>query len=1056
MKGNLSNGIIAWFAKNHVAANLLMLMFLVMGAISLMNIKQEVFPEVDLDMVTITVPYPGATPDEVEEAICTRIEESIVSVDGIKTITSRASEGVGTVIVELETGTDVQRAADDIQAEVDLIDTFPENAEDPRVSQPNNRRQVINLVIYGDVPERTLKVLAEKARDELTETPGITQADVSGVRNYEIAIEVSEETLRRFGITFDQIVAAVKRSSLDLPGGSVKTDGGEILIRTKGQRYEGAEFEDINLITRLDGTTVKLGDVASVIDGFDEDTTLITRYDGKPATLVQVFRVGEQDAIDVADKVKSYITSAGAYLPAGVQMGLWNDSTDILKSRRDLLLRNGASGLILVFGSLLLFLSPRLAFWVTMGIPISFLGGLWLMPYFDTSLNMVSLFAFIVALGIVVDDAIVVGENIYAHWEEGKSPYRAAVDGAIEMAVPVVFAVLTTVVAFMPLLYVEGTMGKFMKNIPIVVIAVFVISLIESLLILPAHLAAGRMKHHKHNGEKRVNLLERFRRLFGRSLDWFIRVPYGSTLRLAVNWRYFTVAVFFGFMVVTLSIVGSGKVRFTFFPKVESDVVTATLQMPLGTSIEETGRYSKILEESAQKLRGEMVENGKSVISHIFSLSGGQTASRGPFGGSSSGDHLAQTIIQLTPSEERNITSENISKRWRELVGDIPDAESLTFAGSLFSSGNPIDIQLRGNDMDTLLEGAEKLKVELAKYPGVFDIEDSFREGKMELKMKLKESAANLGLTLADLAHQVRQGYYGEDALTIQRGKDDIDVVVRYPKEERRSLGDVEKMRIRTASGAEVPFSTVAEVTLGRGYANINRQERKRVISVTADIDEKNANAAEVVGDLKAGFLPRLADDYPGLSYAFEGHDKRRAESMNSLKRGFIIALFGIYLLLAIPFKTYTQPLIVMTAIPFGIVGAVWGHIFMGMDLTILSMFGIVALSGVVVNDSLILIDYINRAREKGTALHTAVMESGIKRFRPILLTTLTTFFGLLPMLLEKSVQAKFLIPMAVSLGFGIVTATTITLILIPCLYTILEDFMNLYGIKGRRWEEVE
>jgi multidrug efflux pump subunit AcrB len=1057
MEPTVRKGPLAWFVHNHVAANLLMVFVLAAGVMSLVGIKQEVFPEINLETISIVVPYPGASPEEVEEGICTRIEEQVASVDGVKSIRSSAREGAGTVLLELERGTDLRKALDDVKSEVDRITTFPDEAEAPVVVELTNRRQVLNLVVYGDVPERTLKVLADRVRTDLTSLPNISQVDVSGTREYQISIEVPEESLRRYGLSLGQIAGIVRSSSLDLPAGNLKTAGGDILVRTKGQRYTGREFEEIVLLTRPDGTRLRLGDVARVVDGFDEDAVQVTRYDGVPAVLLQVFRVGQQDALDVAGAVKGYIEERQGALPAGIRLGVWHDRTRVLEGRRDLLIRNGKLGLALVFLSLLLFLDLRLAFWVTMGIPISFLGAFALLPWFGTSVNMISLFAFILSLGIVVDDAIVVGEGVYAHYEGGESAFTSAVRGAREMSVPVTFSVLTTVAAFMPLLFVEGTMGKFMGTIPTVVIAVLSISLLESLFILPAHLSGMRGKHHSQDaGSRKPWPLERLRRMFGRGLMALVRGPYAWFLARAVNWRYLTVAAFLAVLLVSLGWVGAGRVKFVFLPKVESDTVKANLAMPQGSALDQTTAVVQRIEAAARELQEELTEDGQPVIEHIYALVGGQTAAGGPMGAASRGTHLGTVTLQLLPGEERSTPSAQVASLWRERVGSVAGAESLLFSSSLFSSGEPISVRLSGERFETLREAAARVRNELANYPGIKDIRDSFRQGKIEMRLKLKPAARTLGLTLSDLARQVRGGYYGDEAVRVQRGRDELKVMVRYPAEERRSLGDVEKIRVRTASGAEVPFAQVAEVELVRGYASVEREERRRVVSVIADVDEAVTNAGEVLGDLQSRFLPGLLNDYPGLAYSFEGEQKARRESLSSLWKGFAVALLAIFTLLAIPFRSYIQPLIVMSAIPFGVVGAVWGHVLMGLPLTILSLFGIVALAGVVVNDALVLIDYINRAREAGAPVRQAVLEAGVRRFRPILLTTLTTFFGLLPMILEKSMQAQFLIPMAISLGFGVVAATTITLVLVPSLYVIVEDVKRLFGFKGReaRWHE--
>ncbi|GAB4272203.1 MAG: efflux RND transporter permease subunit [Deferrisomatales bacterium] len=1038
MSATSPRGPIAWFVHNHVAANLLMLFVLAAGGIALWTIRQEVFPEVELDTIAVTVPYPGASPEEVEEGICTRIEEQVASVDGIKSVTSTAAEGAGTVLLELERGVDPAQVLRDVESEVDRITTFPEEAEEPVVTELTNRRQVIDLVLYGDVPERTLKVLAERVRSDLTALAELSQVDVVGARDYEISIEVSEKTLRRYGLTLAQVADAVRRSSLDLPAGTLKTRGGEILVRAKGQRYTGREFESVVVRAWPDGTRLRLADIATIRDGFDEDAERINRFDGKPAVLLQVFRVGEQDAIHVADGVKAYIAEHRDRLPAGVDLALWRDRTDILKARRDLLLRNARIGLVLVFGSLLLFLAPRLAFWVTMGIPVSFLGALALLPQFGVTVNMISLFAFILALGIVVDDAIVVGEGIYGHLEEGKPGPEAAVAGAREMAVPVTFSVLTTIAAFVPLLFVEGTMGKFMKVIPVVVIAAFCLSLLESLFILPAHLSSVPPP------TGRAGPLERLRRGFGRALMAFVRGPYAWMLRKAVAWRYLTAALFAAVFLVSLGWVASGRIKFVFFPKVESDTVTASLTMPQGTSLAETAAAAARIEAAARQVQEEFSDNGRALVRHVYSLVGGRPAGGGPQGAGASGTHLATVRLQLLPSEERSVPSARVAARWRELVGPVPGVESLTFTSSLFSAGEPIVVRLSGDRFDTLETAAARVKEALGTYPGVTDIRDSFQEGKLEMRLRLQPAARGLGLTLSDLARQVRGALYGDEALRIQRGRDEVKVMVRFPEEERRSLGSIETMRVRTPGGAEVPFSEVAQVVLTRGYATISREERKRVVNVIADVDEEVANAREVLADLASRHLPGILADYPELSYSFEGQEKSRRESLESLWRGFAVALLAIYTLLAIPFRSYVQPFIVMSAIPFGIVGAVWGHVLLGMPLTILSLFGIVAVAGVVVNDALVLIDYVNRARAAGRSARHAVVEAGVRRFRPILLTTVTTFFGLMPMILEKSMQAQFLIPMAVSLAFGVAVSTAITLVLVPSLYLVVEDLVGL------------
>jgi len=1048
-------GVLSWFAANHVAANLLMVFVLVGGALSLLSVTIEVFPEFDPDSITINVPYLGASPAEAEEGVCIRVEEAISGIEGIKRIRSVAQEGMGTVVVELLEDADDRKALDDIKAAVDRIETFPAETEKPIVSLTDTRRQVITIVLYGDVSEKTLKALADRVRDELTAIDGISQVEVKGVRRYEISIEVSEKALRRHGLSFQQVANAVGRSSLDLPGGAVKTEGGEILLRTKGQRYRGQEFEDIVVLTRSDGTRLLLSDVAEVVDGF-EDTDTASRFDGQQAAQIEVFRVGDEGALEVAELTKRYVDDLRSTLPSGISVSTWNDDSIILRQRIGLLLRNARLGLILVFLCLTLFLNLRLAFWTTMGIPISFLGGLFLVPHLDVTVNMVSLFGFIVVLGIVVDDAIVVGENIHEYLERGQRPLDAAIQGVRDMAMPVFFAVVTTVAAFAPLLFVAGLMGKVMKQIPVVVIAVLLMSLAEALLILPAHLAGDG---HLFNRLLRplIAVVDPIQQHVQRGLQWVIEHPYRRSVELALQWRYLTVAMALALLLVTFGLIGGGFIKFQFMHDMEADNMVALLTMPQGTPAAQTAAVLRRIEDAAgeveKEFNGLRDENSPSVVQHVSTTLGQQPTAgrRGPVtiratGGDQS--HIGEVNVELLGAEDRNISSIKMVKRWRDIVGEVPGAVSLTFQAAMFSSGEAISVQLSHRNFDTLLAAVARLKQIVSEYPGTEDIADSFLPGKKELRLELTAEGRSVGLTLADLARQVRAGFYGEEVQRVQRGRDDIRVMVRYPENERRSLGDIDQMRVRLPDGSETPFHTVARVEEGRGYAVINRTDRRRVVTVVADVDQARANANEINSDIRRTVLPQLVHDFPGLAYDFEGEQREQRDSLQSMLANAAVALVAIFALLAVPFRSYSQPLIIMSAIPFGLIGAVFGHLVMGMTLSMMSMFGMVALTGVVVNDSLILIDMINRERASGATLDVAVVSSGLRRFRPILLTTATTFLGLTPMIFERSMQAKFLKPMAVSLAYGIVFATAITLILVPALYRILEDVRVVVGLE--------
>ncbi|MFO7965242.1 MAG: efflux RND transporter permease subunit [Desulfobacterales bacterium] len=1039
-------GAVRWFTENHVAANLLMLFLIIGGIIVGTTIKLEVFPETTLDKISISTVYPGASPSEVEEGVVRRIEEKISGLAGIKRIDSVIREGYGAITVEVMTDWDLKKLLDEVKAEVDRITTFPEEAEQPVVREIVRRSQVINLAVYGDASESTIKHIADTIKDDLTNLPGVTQAEVSAVREREIHIEISENTLRKYALTLGQVADMVARSSFDLPAGSVKTQSGEILIRTKGKRYYADDFRDIAVISRTDGSRVTLGRIAEISDGF-QDVDMFARFQGKPAAMINVFRVADQSALSVAGTVRDYVKKIEPDLPNGVNIEYFGDMSVILKSRIELLMKNMIMGLILVVIILGVFLNIRLSFWVTLGIPISFAAGLMFLPQFDVSINMISLFAFIMILGIVVDDAIIVGENVYRKHEEGMAALPASVEGTLEVGRPVIFSVLTTMVAFWPLLTAGGVMGNITRNIPIVVILVLAGSLIESLLILPAHLNRSKiMKSKTNSGTPREKFAPRM-------LKKIIEGPYSRLLEFSVKWRYATVAFGIAILLVTLGTWQAGWIKFTFFPRVDGDTLECLITMPSGTPAERTfevvTHYENAAREALAEIDARRPESTPSYFEHSISLVGGQFGRHGDSG--DIGGHLAQIWIQLLDAEERDMASVEILNHWRKKAGSVPDAETISFKSDIHSAGNAIEIHLSMEDQEQLLTAADELKEELEKIAGVFDISDSFLPGKQELQLRLKPAASTLGLTLNDLARQVRHAFYGAEALRMQRDRDEVKVLVRYPEDERKSLTNAEEMRIRTPAGDEVPFSQVAELEMDQGYATIQRAQRQRVIKVMADVNEKVANANEVRAAVTADFMPNLVKRYPGLRYTLEGEGREQNESLGDISRGFMIALFGIYALLAVPFRSFSQPIVVMAAIPFGIVGAVVGHLTLGYNLSMMSLMGIVGLSGVVVNDSLVLIHRANKIRSAENAnSHDAIVKAGALRFRAIILTSLTTFAGLTPIMLEQSVQARFITPMAISLGFGVLFATFVTLFLIPCLYMMLEDGLNLAGrIRG-------
>ncbi len=1035
---------ISWFTRNPVAANLLMFVLLIGGGLGLLVLNQEEFPNIDTRMVTINVPYLGAAPEESEQGVCIRIEEAIEGVEGIEKIYANAAEGSCSVQAELANEADESTAVNEIKSRVDGINTFPVETEKPIVSKMMMTRGAIQVAISGNADERTLKEVGKEVRDDIAAMSGVSQVNLSYVRPYEISIEVSEYDLRRYGITLDTVTQAVRNASLDMPGGSIRTEGGEILIRTKGQAYWGQEFEDIVVVTRPDGTKITLREIATINDGFEEGD-LRARFNSEPAVVVKVYQVGNEDTIHIADSVKEYIAEYQAMLPPGIQLTVWTDGSRKLLERLSILNTTALSGLGLVLIVLALFLRFRLALWVAAGIPIALLGTIAVFPYADISISTVTVMAFILVLGILVDDAIVVGERVYGHEQMGKDPVQAAIDGTWEVSIPVIFGVLTTMAAFLPLLIVPGRMADFFGVIGWVVIIALVFSIIESQWILPAHLA------HRNHKEASRGLSRKWNQMQGALSDWLENVArnhYQPILKRAVEWRYATAATGLGVLIMALALIASGRVVFGFFPSVEGDRVHAQLEMPEGVSVDVTARAAEQIERAGRQLQrqldeeiqpaeGSVVRNTLASIGTIVERSGPQRMMAGR-------SHYAEIVMELLPLSERNdLSAKEVASRWRELTGNVPDAVKLTFNADEWSAGEPINYELSGKNVDQMRAAAAELRAELARYDGVFDISDSFRSGKQELKLSLLPEARNLGLTLNDLARQVRNAFYGSEAQRIQRGSDDVRVMVRFPESERKSIGNLEDMYIRTPDGDEVPFYSVARFELGRGFSSIRRVDGHRVVNVIADVDRSKVSPEEVNASIQRDVLPGLMQRYRGLDIGLSGEQEERMKAMTGLAFAAMLALVIIYTLLAIPLRSYLQPLVIMSVIPFGAVGAIFGHWVMGELLVFFSMLGIVALSGVVVNSSLVLVDYINRQRREGVDLTEAVLNAGTVRFRPIMLTSVTTFVGLIPLMASASPATAFVIPMAVSLAFGVLFATFITLMLVPALYTIVEDWFG-------------
>ena len=1045
------SNVIAWFIRNPVASNLLMVILVVGGLMALPTIHQEEFPSVDVEVVRVSVEYPGATPEETEESLCVRIEEEVESVPGIDRLHSMAVEGACIVSIELATGADIDNAFVEIQNRVDAIDTFPEDAERPTISKVIMRQPVLMIALSGDTDEMTLKRLGQRSRDELALLPGVSQVTLDYTRPYEISIEVSEETLRRHGLTLQDVANSIRRSSLDLPGGSVKTQAGEILLRSVGQAYRGSEFADIVVIAHPDGTNVRLDEIATVVDGF-ENVDLKAHFDDLPAVLLNVERVGDEDTLEIAKQVKGWLAETRTKLPDGIEITLLNDQSADLVVRLNALLTNARSGLILVACILALFLRFRLAMWVTAGVPISFLGALMLFPAFSISISTLTVMAFILVLGILVDDAIVIGESVHRREMNGESQLEAARKGTLDVYIPVTFGVLTSVAAFIPLVIIPGHMGRFFGVIGVTAIICLVFSLIESQLILPGHLAHRQTRSKKGVSNRAVRNWTAFQERISTLFVRFAKVGYGTALRHSIEWRYTTAAVALGIVILTASLLASGRLRYQFFPAVEGDTLYASLTMAQGVPVETTQEaVQKILDATKALAQDLHEEFGQEIILYTVSSVGKQFARDGPpdMSVKAGGAHLAEVSLQLVPATERTIDASVIGNRLRERVGPIPDATDLSYVSDAFSAGDAIDVELAGGSIETLTQAAAVVRQRLSEYRGMSDISDSFRAGKQEVKLTLLASARPLGLSQIDLARQVRQAFYGEEAQRIQRGKDDVRVMVRYPESERRSLGALEEMRIRTPDGAEVPFAAVADARLGRGFASIRRSERRRVVNVTGELDRATSTPDRVLGDLEKD-LPELLRPFPGVEYEFGGEQREQRQAGAGLLRGFALALLLIYCLLAIPLRSYLQPFIIMSVIPFGAVGAILGHLIMGWDLVFFSVLGIVALSGVVVNASLVLVHSVNTRRSNGEDFLDAVVGAGVTRFRPIVLTSLTTFLGLVPLMFEPSVPARPLVPMAIALGYGVLFASTVTLFLVPSGYVILDDLVKFARHRGR------
>lgn len=1037
-----SYGLIGWFAKNPVAANLLMLFIVVAGAISAYTISKDMFPRTERNSIQVTAVYPGAAPIEVEKGVILPIEAALQGMSGVKEMRSTASRDLASIELDIEPSQDINEMLARVEDRISGILNFPVDLEKPSVSKFEDISWVTGVAVSGPLDEFQRKRLGQEIRDELLELSEVKKVVLWGVDDYEIAIEVKEDRLRELNMTLGEVANVLRESSLDMPAGMVRSASGNILVRTQGKAYSGEEFENIVLRSNPDGSQLLVSDVAVVKDSFQESSTLV-HFDKESAVTLGVFSLENQNLLAIDEAVKRYIEEKSDAMVDGLKIEQFEPLSFHLRGRLDMMLSNLAMGAILVAVVLTLFLNIQVGIWVLLGIPVSFLGAFWLMPVtpFPVTVNVLSLFAFIMVLGIVVDDAIVIGESIYSEAQQqaakagvkgtDESTFRASLDhviaGAQKVAIPSTIGVLTTMAAFAPMLFIGGVVAGFQEAIAMVVILCLIFSLIESKLILPAHLVGLKIGGKPKPGFQHI---AKWQTQIDKNLKLFIVKKYQPFLAYCIKQRYLTISFFLGLLIIAGGAVNSGIARFEFFPNVPSDTVRADVILYDGTSAQDMAKILVTIEEAAYAVDEnyrKQYPKGDGLVKHLLFYAGSDTG--GTF------------IVSLVPSEDRRISSLEYEKLWRQKVGELPNVRKQRyFASTNAGGGAKINLQLSGVNPEQLALASNQLQNKLAQYNGVFDIYNSQGTGGQEIQISLKPYASQLGISLGDVGRQVRQAFFGEEVQRIQRGVDRVKVMVRYPSEERGSVANLENLLIRTKTGQAIRIGQVADIKLGEGLSTISRTDGKRTVNVTADIDPTKIQTGMVVSDIIDNYVPQLLRQYPDVEFDLGGSTKEENTLKLRTAVGFIAALFMIYGLLAVPLRSYVQPLVIMSVIPFGFIGAVVGHILFGISLNMLSILGLVALAGVVVNDSLILVEFANRRRADGMSIEDSLMSAGQQRFRAIVLTTLTTFVGLLPMLFETSMQAQFVIPMAISLSFGIVFATTMTLILVPCCYRIVYD----------------
>lgn len=1029
-------GLIAWFVYNPVAANLLLLGIIVLGLVSLSSIRTELMPKPESQVLSITAAYPGGSPQEVEQGITLKIEDAIRNVPGIKKVTSRVSASRSSTSIEVQDGFEVDDVLDRLQIAVDNIHTFPKDVERVTVSKPLTTELAMQVQLYGKLDEEQAKLLAEEIKRDMLANTIIKSVYVWGTRPYEVGIEISNEQLKRYGLTMRDVANRIRSESVNLPSGSIEVGGSSLAIRAEGQAYHQKDFESIVLLTSEDGRVIRLGDIGEVNDGFVSWSS-DSLFDGQYTVGMAIAAVGNQDSIAVANAVKAYIKEKQKTLPEGVYLEEWADITYYLDSRLKMMNTNLLFGALLVFLVLMLFMDLKVAFWVMAGLPVAYLGAFIVMPtpFIDVSINMVSLFGFILVLGIIVDDAIVVAESVSTEVEKNGFSKASVLTGTKNVALATSFGVFTTVVAFIPTLLLDGPYRLLPFSVGAVVCITLMISLMESKLILPSHLAdmqSGVM------GKIKSRWQQVFQQRNNERLQKFVQSTYKPFLAKALDHRYATLAVFFGLLLFTVSLVQTGIVRYQLLPDMPNDFLQVSIDMGSGSTEERTKEVMKLINDSAYEVEKEYNQEFATDLGLIKHL-----------GSNSSSATSGKFFMELVKEEHRQINSFEIIERWRKKVGEIPDAVEIDFAGLKQSSSRSTSLMLVSSDKQQLGQAAELLKAHLQTFDDFFAVSSTIEQNRPEYTLRLKPKAYAIGLTLGEVSLQVREAFYGIEAQRFPRHNEEVKVMLRYPESGRKSIADLQDMNIRTQDGRFIPLRELAFIELNYAENKILRVNSQAAAIISANISHDSNNSGKIIKAVKTEYLPELFKQFPNVSYKAEGTALEIQKIEGDIKLYFALAILAVFVLLAVPLKSYFQPFIIMSAIPFGIVGAIIGHGLLGYPISLMSLFGIIALSGVVVNDSLLMVDYVNRALEKGEPLLQAAMEAGGKRFRAIILTTVTTFVGLLPMLMERSLQAESMVPMAVSLGAGIVFATTITLVLVPCLYLVLEDIKRLFSKKA-------